>query len=72
MIRPPGGRFGESDTTITGQMVPCPDCGRATGVPVPNESTIVDAAEEAEGSSTTKCPHCDRRFEVGYRLESDD
>ncbi|MFC7196952.1 hypothetical protein ACFQL4_23675 [Halosimplex aquaticum] len=53
-------------------MVPCPDCGRATGVPVPNESTIVDAAEEAEGSSTTKCPHCDRRFEVGYRLESDD
>ncbi|WP_415379511.1 hypothetical protein [Halosimplex sp. TS25] len=72
MTRSPGGQFGETDTAITGQMVLCPDCGRATDVPVPNGSTLVHADEPVEGSSTTKCPSCDRRFEVGYRFDADD
>ncbi|WP_436925289.1 hypothetical protein [Halosimplex amylolyticum] len=72
MTRSPGGQFGDTDTAITGQMVPCPDCGRATGVPVPNGCTLVDADEAAEASSTTKCPTCDARFEVGYRFDADD
>ncbi len=58
------------DRAITGDVVPCPNCERATGVPVPAQSAVVDDAAEADGSSTTKCPSCDRRFEVYYRLES--
>lgn len=67
---PDGGSEGPEKAAITGRMVRCPRCGRAAGVPLPRESAVVDDADDADGTSPTRCPDCDTQFEVHYALRT--
>ncbi|WP_123535187.1 hypothetical protein [Halosimplex salinum] len=84
MTAPESGHRWGPDTATVGRIVSCPRCGRATGVPVPSGSRIVDeavatddavtdaadAVEAADGSSPTMCPNCDVRFAVAYEVDA--
>ncbi|WP_436925560.1 hypothetical protein [Halosimplex amylolyticum] len=53
-------------SAITSEMVPCPDCEHPTGVPLPQDSTVVEDGGDADGESPTCCPACDTHFDVRY------
>lgn len=59
-----------TETAITGQLVPCPECQSPTGVPLPRDCSVVDDAAESDGSSPTRCPDCETGFHVHYALET--
>lgn len=57
---------------ITGEMVSCPACETATGVPLPSQAVVVTAEDQADESTPTRCPECDTRFSVQYAYDTAD